>query len=278
MRLLTLRHAVAVGIALVLVVAAGSLVAVGSGGSETRDAASSPRILWGIGDQLGPALDSSLYRHGNADMVTAWFNGPGDLAWMTESESAAVAKIYAAGGAVELVVWLDDDPEYAISERFQADISLLTRLHKGPGPDFGPLYVVLFTEFETYHNGDPAYQAALMNAYRRAVVAIHLEYDGARVALGFGGYGWDGVEDRDLTPYRDAIAVSDFLAVQQMEPCQGQVDGRGSTSPGKGWTSSSRRISGPEPVRCRSSSRAREPGPRSSGWRDSSGRSPTGSV
>lgn len=227
MQLPALRHAVVAGIVLVLVVAVGGILAVEDGGSGNRRNASSPRVLWGIGDQLGPALDSSLYRAGIADMVAAWFNGPGDLDWMREAEGPAVDRIYAAGGAVELVVWLDDDPQYAISDRFQSDIRVLTRLHKGSEAHRGPLYVVLFTEFETYRKGDAAYQAALMNAYRRAVVAIHQEYAGARVALGFGGYGWDGVEERDLGPYHDAIAASDFLAVQQMEPCEGQVSGGG---------------------------------------------------
>lgn len=227
MRLPTLRHTLAVGIALVLVVAAGGIVAVEDGAGENEEPASGPRILWGIGDQLGPALESPLYRDGIAAMVTAWFNGPGDLDWMRDAQGPAVERIYAAGGVVELVVWLDDDPDYAISERFTADLRLLTRLHKGPGPHHGPLYVVLFTEFETYRGGDPAYQASLLAAYRRAVGVIHQEYDRARVALGFGGYGWDGVQERDLAPYRDAIAASDFLAVQLMEPCEGEENGPG---------------------------------------------------
>ncbi|MEV4702441.1 hypothetical protein [Actinoplanes sp. NPDC049316] len=225
MRLPALRQAVAAGAVVILAAAVGTAAA-GPGTDGTNGTTAPPRILWGIGDQLGPALGSSLYRHGVAHMVTAWFNGPGDLDWMSETDGSAAAGIYAAGGAVELVVWLDDDPQYAISTRFQSDIRLLTRLHKGSGPDYGPLYVVLFTELETYSGGDPAYRTALLDAYRRAVVAIHEEYSGARVALGFGGYGWDGVHDRDLTAYRDAIAVSDFVTVQQMQPCEGLLTGQ----------------------------------------------------
>lgn len=219
MRFPALRQAVAAGVVLMLAAVIGVAAAPEDRGTDLQRAAL-PRILWGVGDQLGPALDSSLYRHGVADMVTAWFNGPGDLDWMPDAEGPAVARVYAAGGAVELIVWLDDDPQYAISERFQSDIRVLTRLHRGPGP----LYVVLFTEFETYQGGDAAYQTSLLDAYRRAVLAIHQEDRAARVALGFGGYAWDGVQDRDLTPYRDAIAASDFLAVQQMQACDGVVD------------------------------------------------------
>jgi hypothetical protein len=195
------------------------------GAPGTTGAVAAPRVLWGIGDQLGPALGSRFYRDGMARMVTAWFNGPGDLDWMKQAEEPAVAKLYAAGDAVELVVWLADDPDYAISDQFQADIRTLTRLHKGRDSYHGPLYVVLFSEFETYRGDDPAYQAKLMDAYRRAVVVIHDEYDRARVALGFGGYTWDGTHDRDMTPYLDEIAVSDFTAVQQMQACDNRANG-----------------------------------------------------
>jgi len=170
MRRPALRLAAAVAITVVLVIAAGGLIAVED--STTRIAPHAPRVLWGIGDELGPALGSSLYRQGIAGLVMAWFNGPRDLDWMRESDGTEADRIYAAGGTVELVVWLDDDPGYAISERFQSDIRVLTRIHKGSGPHPGPLYVVLFTEFETYHHGDPAYQATLMTAYRRAVEAF----------------------------------------------------------------------------------------------------------
>jgi hypothetical protein len=144
---------------------------------------------------------------------------------MKQAEGPAVARLFAAGHAVELVVWLADDPDYAISDQFQADIRTLTRLHKGPESHHGPLYIVLFSEFETYHGGDPAYRTKLMDAYRRAVVVIHDEYDRARVALGLGGYAWDGTRDRDLTPYREEIAVSDFTAVQQMQACDNEANG-----------------------------------------------------
>ncbi|MFI7546855.1 hypothetical protein [Actinoplanes sp. NPDC049599] len=225
MRFPALRHVAAVCLVLVLTIVLGAVTVPGDDPGVTGPS-SRPRILWGIGDQLGPALGSFFFRDGVAGMVTAWFNGPADLDWMRQVEGPAVAEVYAAGAAVELVVWLADEPQYAISDRFQSDIRLLTRLHKGPGPHYGPLYVVLFSEFETYRDGDPAYRDALMTAYQRAVAAIHDEYDRARVALGFGGYAWDGVHDRDIARFRDEIAVSDFVAVQQMQPCDDEVGGR----------------------------------------------------
>jgi hypothetical protein len=184
------------------------------------------RVLWGIGDQLGPAREAPFYRDGGARMVSSWFNNPGDLGWMKGYRGSDFSDQYGAHRALELVVWLADNADYAVSPRFQTDIRTLTRLYKGSGPNYGPLYIVLFTEFETYKGGDPAYQAKLMSAYLKAVAVIHSEYDQARVALGFGGYGWDGVHDRDLAPYRQVIEASDFTAVQQMQACSSEVGGQ----------------------------------------------------
>ncbi|HEY0534862.1 MAG TPA: hypothetical protein VGD29_25030 [Actinoplanes sp.] len=215
-----------------LVVAAVVALPIGLGGLAVATlAAETPppvpgatRVLWGIGDELAPARGNQLRKAGAARMVTAWYNGPGDLGWMRQSEAAAAATAYAAGDAVELVVWLADHTDYAVGEQFQQDIRTLTRLHKPSGQ--GHLYIVLFTEFETYREGDAAYQARLMDAYKKAVTAIHQEYAQANVALGFGGYSWDGTHDRDLSAYRDEIAASDFTAVQQMQACDSTEDGK----------------------------------------------------
>jgi hypothetical protein len=217
------RVGLAVAAVVALPIGLGALTVATSADDLPREAGAT-RVLWGIGDELAPARGSQLRRSGAARMVTAWFNGPGDLEWMRQSEAAAAARAYAEGDAVELVVWLADHTDYAVGEQFQQDIRTLTRLHKPSGQ--GRLYIVLFTEFETYRDGDDAYQARLMDAYRKAVVAIHQEYSRADVALGFGGYGWDGTDERDLSAFRDEIAVSDFTAVQQMQACDSTEDGR----------------------------------------------------
>lgn len=214
---------------LVLVLLAGTLVSVGGrdiASAVGADTTAPSRVLWGIGDQLGPAQSNQLYTDGGAKMISSWFNNPGDLDWMKGYPGSDFNNQYAANRALELVVWLADSTDYAISPKFQTDIRTLTRLYKGSGPNYGPLYIVLFTEFETYKNGDPAYQAKLMSAYLSAVAVIHSEYSKARVALGFGGYGWDGVHDRDLTAYRQAIEASDFTAVQHMQACDSDENGQ----------------------------------------------------
>jgi hypothetical protein len=189
---------------LVLVLLAGTLVSVGGrdiASAVGADTTAPSRVLWGIGDQLGPAQSNQLYTDGGAKMISSWFNNPGDLDWMKGYPGSDFNNQYAANRALELVVWLADSTDYAISPKFQTDIRTLTRLYKGSGPNYGPLYIVLFTEFETYKNGDPAYQAKLMSAYLSAVAVIHSEYAKARVA-------------------------SDFTAVQHMQACDSDENGQ----------------------------------------------------
>lgn len=216
-------------VTLVLILLGAAVVGVGGrqyASAVVAQRAAVSRVVWGIGDQLGPAQANPLYLDGGAKMVSSWFNNPGDLSWMKGYAGTDFNNQYAANRALELVVWLADSTDYAISPQFQTDIRTLTRLYKGSGPNYGPLYIVLFSEFETYKDGDAAYQAKLMSAYLSAVTVIHSEYAKARVALGFGGYGWDGVHDRDLSAYRQVIDASDFTAVQQMQACDSDANGQ----------------------------------------------------
>jgi hypothetical protein len=197
----------------------GVPLAAGLGGSAAS-AASTPRLIFGMGDEVSGAEATPLYGAAPINMVTSWYNGPGDLGWMTGYRNTSqMSQIYASGRAQELVVWLANDPSYAISAQFQSDIASLVTTFAGNGPQHGPLYVVLFSEFETY-SSDPSYQAQLLDAYVSAVKVIHAAYSQAKVALGFGGYDWTTADPvRDLSAYTAAIAASDFLAVQEMQSC-----------------------------------------------------------
>lgn len=204
------------------------------------------KLMWGIGDEVGPAQDTAIYKNASVNMLTAWYNTPGDLSWMAGYSSPSntqVSDIYGKGKALELVVWLADGvdprtpaqsatsgktlPEYALSQQFLTDLNTLVGMYKGHGPNYGPLYVVLFTEFNSTYiynwAGSPyttraQYNAALMTQYQKAVTQIHTQYNQAKVSLGFGGYDWS-TSAIDLSSYKQAISVSDFTAVQAMQSC-----------------------------------------------------------
>ena len=184
-----------------------------------------PSILWGIGDQLSGAVKTPIYRNAPVHMVTAWYNGPGDLGWMSGyQKGSTISDLYGRGKAIELVVWLRDHADYAISPQFQEDAKVLARLFKGNGPHHGRLYVVLFTELETY-SSDPGYLSNLKRAYFQAMATFRREAN-ARVALGLGGYHWGSAPNRDLRFWDDAIRASDFTAVQAMQACDNERDGQ----------------------------------------------------
>jgi hypothetical protein len=185
-----------------------------------------PRILWGIGDQLSSAVKSPIYRNAPVNMVTAWYNGPGDLGWMSGyQKGSTMSDLYGQGKAIELVVWLGDHADYAISSQFLEDAKVLARTFKGNGPHHGPLYVVLFSELETY-SSDPGYFVNLKRAYLQAIATFHEENRNAKVALGLGGYHWGSTPNRDLSFWDDAIKASDFTAVQAMQACDSERDGQ----------------------------------------------------
>jgi len=191
--------------------------------------ASTPALMFGIGDEVSGAQTAPIYSAAPVNMVTSWYNGPSDLSWMSGfNHTSQMSDLYGQGKAQELVVWLYNEPQYAISAQFQTDIKTLVQTFEGNGPHYGPLYVVLFTEFETY-SSDPAYTAQLMTAYTSAVKVIHGTYSQAKVSLGFGGYDWGATYPvRNLAPYQSAIAASDFLSVQAMADCtdEAQLEGQ----------------------------------------------------
>lgn len=179
---------------------------------------STPKVLWGMGDEISSAVSTIAYEHAALNMIDSWYNSPSDLGWMSGyAKENTMSQLYGGGKALELEVWLADEPSYAISAQFQSDIKTLVRIFKGNGPHYGPLYVVLFTEWETY-SSDPAYFVALRSAYINAVSAIHSVDRRAKVALGFGGYDWSAfTPTRNLKFWKKAIAVSDFTAFQAMQ-------------------------------------------------------------
>jgi hypothetical protein len=177
-------------------------------------------------------------------MLTSWFNGPDDLDWMSAWTAGEIRRDYAAGYAMHLIVWTNDAEgpvstrygpacgrTYPLSSGFLDDMGKLARIWAGrrSGP---PLYVTLFTEFQTFpcHDNawapDPAttnYYRALKDQYRSALAIFHRRARNSRVSLGWGGWQtrWD---DRGIGGGRslfrhfgDVMRASDFQSFQAMQ-------------------------------------------------------------
>ncbi len=208
------------GAVAVIIGVLASTLAMGSAHASTV-----PKLIFGMGDEIAGAEATPLYNDAPVNMVTSWYNDSGDLSWMNGYRGTnQIEQIYAEGKANELVVDLNSDPSYAVSAQFQTDIASLTSIFKGNGPVYGPLYIVLFTEFDTYEPGNSAYTSQLLSAYINAVGVIHGVDPQAKVALGLGGYNWSSspTATTDLGPETAAIDDSDFVAVQAMQDCQNE--------------------------------------------------------
>jgi hypothetical protein len=197
-----------------------------------------PRLLFGVGPEADGALTSPLVQVAGSKMLTSWYNGPNDLSWMTGWHADLVPQAYARGYSLHLVVY-SGDPQgaidtaygpacgraYPLASRFVGDMAQLARTFAGSGP----LYVTLFTEFQTYpcmNNtwlGSENYYRALKDQYRAAVAVFHQYAPNARVSLGWGGWQarWDDPTTgagRSLFPYfADVMGLSDFQSFQAMQ-------------------------------------------------------------
>jgi hypothetical protein len=197
-----------------------------SAAGGTASAAS--QILWGIGDTLDGSPGRRLEDDVSLGLASIWYQAPGDINGMRAfrddpAKAARLNDLYASGKGLQVVVWLANHRDYAISAQFQADIAEAAACLAGPGPATGPVYFVLFTELETYAPADPAaaetYKTALKDAYIAAANAIRAANPDAKVGLGFGGYNWpkNTPGTRNLDRWADAIAASDFTCAQQMQ-------------------------------------------------------------
>ncbi len=204
----------------------------------TLAAGTTPKVLFGIGTEADGALNTRLSRESPVHMLTSWYNGPGDLAWMGGWQAKLVPDAYAAGYALHLVVF-SNSPErsiatprglacgrdYPLSPGFLDDMHRLAQTYSGTGP----LYVTMFTEFQTYPCidnqwlGNENYFRALQDQYIAAKNIFHQYAPNSHVSLGWGG--WQARFDdpargggRSLFPYfADVMNASDFQSTQAMQ-------------------------------------------------------------
>lgn len=208
------------------------------------DPSGTPRLLIGMGPQSTGAERTALATEAPVRMLTSWYNGPGDLDWMTRYLPASVPGDYAAGYAMHLIVYAGGGEEgfagprgqtcgrkYPLSDQFLGDMQRLARTFAGTsgGP---PLYVTMFTEFQTYPCIDnlwsgstesTSYYLALKDRYLQARDVFRANAPNAKVSLGWGGWqmSWDDPArggGRSLVPhFEDVMRASDFQSFQAMD-------------------------------------------------------------
>lgn len=199
------------------------------------------RILWALGDGWGPVLSTPQWNAADSPygMVAQWYNEPADFGFLSAYENPAtsdtLSRIY--GGthsdsglpkAAQMIVWIDPavsgNAAYAVSSQFyNTDIARLANILIGNGPNHGPAYLVLFSEFETYSADTPGtgYWLQLRTSFLNAVStirAITLPAGASiKVGLGFGGYIWAAATPtRDMSFWQPCIDASDFTCAQAM--------------------------------------------------------------
>lgn len=198
----------------------------------------SSKILFGIGSQAGPAMDFRIVKEAPIRMLTSWYNGPKDLEWMRVQQSDLIPRLYANKYVVHLITWTDLPEEeiqtpygpacgrpYPVSKQVVEDMKQLADIYKGNGP----MYVSLFTEFQTFtctdNNwiGNENYWNTLKDNFREIQKNFHSIAPQSKVGISWGG--WQSSYDdpvnkggRSLFPYfEDITRSSDFSAFQTME-------------------------------------------------------------
>lgn len=193
------------------------------------------KLIFGLGPEADAARMSQLNSSASLGMYTSWYNGPSDLAWIVGWKDSLVPQIYATGRAIHLIIWSDDAEggvpcgrQYPISAQINGDMVRLAQTFAGSegGP---PLYVTLFTEFQTYPcvdnqwSGAEAYYTQLQAKMIQIRDIFHQNAPNAKVSIGWGG--WQTRSDdaatgggRSLFAHFDAtMRAMDFQSFQAMQ-------------------------------------------------------------
>ena len=203
--------------------------------ASSAPGSSMPAILFGLGSEADGAINAPLTTSAPVWMLTSWYNGPNDLNWMKYWKSNLVPNSYAKGYAMHLIVWSGGAEtgtpcgrQYPIGDQIENDMRTLAQIFGGPasGP---PLYVTLFTEFQTFPCQDNQwvgaedYYSRLKTKMLRIRDIFHAGAPNSRVGIGWGG--WQVRYDdpakgggRSLFPYfQDVMQQMDFQSFQAMQ-------------------------------------------------------------
>ena len=204
---------------------------------------SAPKLVFGLGPTASSAKSAALASQAPLGLLTTWYNGPNDLTWMAYWKQGTIPLSYAAGYALHVIVYVGGAEStvetsygaacgrpYPLSAGFLDDMRTLAQTFAGAasGP---PLYVTLFTEFQTYactaNAWNPnaptnVYYHALKDRYLAALAVFHQNAPNARVSLGWGGWQtrWDdpaiGAGRSMFQYFDDVMHASDFQSFQAM--------------------------------------------------------------
>lgn len=196
--------------------------------------ATTPKIIFGLGPEADTAAKSQLNKAAPVGMYTSWYNGTKDLVWM-QNWKLFVSQIYASGRANHLVI---HDPgsetgnpcgrQYSISSQINTDMKQLAQIFSGKksGP---PLYVTLFTEFQTYPCKDNNWNEASEYYTKLQIKMIeiknifHQYAPNAKISIGWGGWQarWDDPKiygGKSLFKKFDSVSRKmDFQSFQAMQ-------------------------------------------------------------
>jgi hypothetical protein len=197
--------------------------------------AGAPQLLFGLGPAAGSAIDSALVQQAPVWMLSSWYSSPSDLDWMTYWESDFIPDLYAEGYALHLIVYSNDSEggtpcgrQYPIGNGIMGDMARLADIWGGQASD-PPLYVTLFTEFQTFPckenqwEGAADYYARLKTNMLKIRDVFHQRAPNARVSIGWGGWQvkWDDPAKgggRSLFPhFADVMSAMDFQSFQAMQ-------------------------------------------------------------
>jgi len=202
------------------------------------------QIRFGMGPVASSAIKTRLVAESPVRMLSTWYNAPTDLTWVVNWKPDLVTQWYAANYSLHVIVFTEG-PEvqistaygsacgrpYPLTHRFLDDMRQLADTFAGArtGP---PLYITLFTEFQTYACSDNAwnpdaptnaYYRALKDRYLEALAVFHQHAPNAHVSLGWGGWQsrWDdpsiGAGRSMFQYFADVMRASDFQSFQAMQ-------------------------------------------------------------
>jgi hypothetical protein len=196
------------------------------------------RFLYGIGPEAYPdALAAPLTRSAKVRVLTSWFNGTKDLAWITGWQGTMVNDWWTRGYVLHVVVYdnAPNDPtcqcrRWPISAQFSQDLARVAQVFAGPNDGRHVVLFSLATEFQTYIEPNNQYNSAtawyydelqrnLLETRRR----IRANAPNALVSFSWGGWQtrWDNPskgEGRSMIPhFANTMRQMDFVSFQAMQ-------------------------------------------------------------